>query len=198
MREWLPCLTSDDVPLSPYRVIWDLMNTLDRSEAIVTHESGSPREQLAPFCQTTTPGSYIGWGNSTQLGFSLGLALGTKLAQPDKVVVNLMGDASAGMAAMEFETATRNNIGTLTVILNNSVMGGYEYFMPLAVQRHGAKNLSGEYAKVADALGAWTATVVRPEEMVPAVSRAVEVTRTGRPAVIEAFTCEESRMSTFW
>jgi uncharacterized protein len=198
MREWMPCLTSDDVPLSPYRVIWDLMNTLDLSEAIVTHESGSPREQLAPFCQTTTAGSYIGWGNSTQLGFSLGLALGLKLAHPEKVVVNLMGDASAGMAAMELETAARNGIGTLTVILNNSVMGGYEYFMPLAAERHGAKSLTGDYSQVADALGAWSARVARPEEIAPAVARAIDVTRTGRPAVIEAVTREESRFSTFW
>ena len=74
LAEWRPRLTSEEVPLSPYRVIWDLMHTVDRANTIITHDAGSPRDQISPFWETVTPMSYIGWGKSTQLGYGLGLA----------------------------------------------------------------------------------------------------------------------------
>ena len=40
LQEWMPRLASDEVPLNPYRIIWDFMRTVDASEAIVTHDSG--------------------------------------------------------------------------------------------------------------------------------------------------------------
>jgi thiamine pyrophosphate-dependent acetolactate synthase large subunit-like protein len=93
MAEWMPRLTSDEVPLNPYRVVWDIMHTVDLDNTIVTHESGSPREQVSPFWEARAPRSFIGWGKSTQLGYSLGLAMGAKMAAPEKMVINFMGDA---------------------------------------------------------------------------------------------------------
>ena len=52
-----------------------------------------------------TPRGYLGWGKSTQLGYGLGLALGAKLAAPEKHVINIMGDAAFGMAGLDLETA---------------------------------------------------------------------------------------------
>jgi acetolactate synthase-1/2/3 large subunit len=72
LDEWSKHLNSDEIPINQYRVIRDLMRTLDRDNVIITHDSGSPREQLLPFWETTVPGSYMGWGKSTQLGYGLG------------------------------------------------------------------------------------------------------------------------------
>ena len=47
MNEWMPKLTSEEVPINPYRVIWDLMQAVDRRQTIVTHDSGSPRDQMS-------------------------------------------------------------------------------------------------------------------------------------------------------
>ena len=60
------------------------MHTVDPSETIITHDSGYPRNQLVPFWPALKPRSYIGWGKSTQLGYGLGLALGAKIAAPEK------------------------------------------------------------------------------------------------------------------
>ncbi len=87
LTEWMPMLTSSEVPINPYRVIWDLMHTIDRKKSIVTHDSGSPRDQMSPFFEAVAPRGFIGWGKSTQLGYGLGLAMGAKLACPDKLVV---------------------------------------------------------------------------------------------------------------
>ena len=74
LDQWMPKLTSSEVPLNPYRVIWDLMHNVDLDNTIVTHESGSSREYAVPFWEARAPRSFIGWGKSTQLGYSLGLA----------------------------------------------------------------------------------------------------------------------------
>ena len=69
------------------------------------------------------PGSYIGWGKTTQLGSGLGFALGAKLARPDATVVNLMGEAAFGMVGIDFETAIRCNLPILTIVMRNNVHG---------------------------------------------------------------------------
>ena len=107
LAEWMPKLTSDEIPINPYRVVWDLMQAVDQTQTIVTHDSGNPRDQVLPFYEAITPHGYIGWGKSTQLGYGLGLILGAKMAAPEKLAVNIMGDAAFGMAGMDFETAAR-------------------------------------------------------------------------------------------
>ncbi|MBO0824156.1 MAG: thiamine pyrophosphate-requiring protein, partial [Actinobacteria bacterium] len=89
MAEWAPKLTSDVAPISPYRVIAELNRTVDKDRTIITHDAGSPRDQMTPFWEATTPLSYIGWGKTTQLGYGLGLAMGAKLAKPDHLCINV-------------------------------------------------------------------------------------------------------------
>ncbi len=91
--------------------------------------------RLVPFWKPITPRGYIGWGKSTQLGYGLGLALGAKLAAPEKQVINVMGDAAFGMSGLDLETAVRAQIPILTVVLNNGVMTNYDSHMPYASDR---------------------------------------------------------------
>jgi acetolactate synthase I/II/III large subunit len=198
LAEWQPRLDSNDEPLSPYRVIAELGRTIDRARAIVTHDSGNPRDQLLPFYEATTPRGYLGWGKSTQLGYGYGLALGAKLAAPDRLVVNVMGDAAFGMAGMDVETAVRERIGVLTILLNNSAMGGYSRSMPIATERYGITRLSGDYTKVATGLGAHAERVTRAADIGAAIARASAITMEGRPVVLEFITREEPVLSRFF
>ena len=190
-------LSSTEVPLNPYRVIGDLMKVVDPKDALVTHESGGSRDQLAPLYESVTPRGYLGWGHSTQLGFSLGAAMGAKLACPDKLVVNVMGDAAFGMVGMDVETAVRENIPILTILLNNSAMGNYEKLIPKAVELYNTKRLSGNYTEVARGLGAHAERIEKPSEIVPALQRAMDMTREGRPALLEFITREEPDIAYF-
>src|SRR6266540_2881092 len=146
---WAPKLTSDDAPINPFRVIAELNHALDRTRSIVTHDSGNPRDQMLTTFEALVPRGYLGWGKSTQLGTGLGIALGAKLAKPDHTVVNVMGDLAFGTVGMEVETAVRERLPIMTVLLNNSCMGGYGHHMPTASERFGANRLSGSYAEVA-------------------------------------------------
>ena len=198
LAQWMPKLTSDETPINPYRVVWDVMHAVDLDNTIVTHESGSSREQVSPFWESRAPRSFIGWGKSTQLGYSLGLAMGAKMAAPNKQVINFMGDAAFGMVGMDVETAVRENIPITTILMNNFTMGIYpDSRMPTAVARYNTKQLSGNFSEVAAALGAYSERVTDPNEIKAAVHRAQEANRDGRPALLEFITREDNDFSKF-
>ena len=185
LAEWDKQLASDETPINQYRVIRDLMRTVDRDNVIITHDSGSPREQLLPFWETTAPGSYMGWGKSTQLGYGLGIIMGAKLAAPDKLCVNIMGDAAIGMTGMDIETAARNRIAILTVVFNNGVMAAERDVLELSTKKYGALTVGGNYAKVAEGLNVSATRVEKPADIVPAIKEAVAVTQSGAPFLLE-------------
>jgi thiamine pyrophosphate-dependent acetolactate synthase large subunit-like protein len=188
LAQWKPRLTQATKPLSPYRVIWDLLHTVDASRTIITHDAGSPRDQLSPFWECVTPLSYIGWGKTTQLGYGLGLAMGAKLAHPDRLCVNVWGDAAIGFTGMDFETAVRERIPILSVLLNNFSMAIELKIMKTATEKYRSTDISGHYADMAKAFGGYGERVTEPAEIAPAIRRAIKKTEEGVPALLEFIT----------
>ena len=197
LAEWMPKLTSSDTPISPYRVLWDLQHTVDKAQTIITHDAGSPRDQLTPFWKSTAPLSYLGWGKTTQLGYGLGLAMGAKLACPDKLCINVWGDAAIGFTGMDFETAVRERIPILSILLNNSAMAIELNVMPEATKKYRSTDISGDYAAMARAFGGYGERITKPEEIIPAIKRGIEQTRAGKPALLEFITAQETKASRY-
>ena len=193
----MPRLTADTAPLSPYRVIWDLLHTVDVANTIITHDAGSPRDQLSPFWVSEAPLGYIGWGKTTQLGYGLGLAMGAKLARPEKLCINVWGDAAIGFTGMDFETAARERIPILSILLNNFSMAIELKVMPVATEKYRSTDISGNYADLARALGGYGERVTEPEQIVPAIRRGIEKTREGTPALLEFITEKAVDVSRF-
>jgi acetolactate synthase-1/2/3 large subunit len=171
------------------------MQTVNPAEAIVTHDSGSPRDQLIPFYRATVPRGYMGWGKSHALGTGLGLIMGAKLAAPDKFCVNFMGDAAFGMTGLDFETAVRSGIPILTVVLNNSTMAIETDHMRLSHELYGTRDLGGNYTALAQAMGGYAERVEHPGEIAPAIERARKSTESGKAALLEIITSEETDFS---
>ena len=197
LEQWMPKLTSDAVPMTPYRVIWDMLHTVDVANTIITHDAGSPRDQLSPFWQSVTPLSYIGWGKTTQLGYGLGLAMGAKLAKPDKLCINVWGDAAIGFTGMDFETAVRERIPILSVLFNNFSMAIEIPIMPVSTEKYRCTDISGHYADMAKAFGGYGERVETPDQIVPALQRGIQKTQEGVPALLEFITAKEIQISTF-
>ena len=195
MAQWMPLLTSNDAPLNPYRVIWDLMHTVDRDNCIITHDAGSPRDQITPFWVSTTPLSYMGWGKTTQLGSGLGMAMGAKLAKPDKLCMNIWGDAAIGFTGMDFETAVRERIPIMSILLNNFSMAIELKVMPVSTEKYRSTDISGNYADMAKAFGGHGERVTQPGEIKAAIKRGIEATQQGKPALLEFITSKETRVS---
>jgi len=195
LAKWMPKLVNDDAPLSPYRVLWNLFHTVDVPNTIITHDAGSPRDQLSPFWKSTTPLSYIGWGKTTQLGYGLGLAMGAKLQKPDKLCINVWGDAAIGFTGMDFETAVRERIPIMSILLNNFSMAIELKVMPISTEKYRSTDISGDYAAMARAFGGYGERVTRPEEIIPAIRRGIEQTKKGVPVLLEFITCKETEVS---
>ncbi len=195
LARWQAKLHSNETPINPYRVIAEFMRVVDPAEAIVTHDSGSPREQLNPFYRATRPRGYLGWGKSHQLGTGLGLAIGAKLAAPEKFCVNFMGDAAFGMTGLDFETAVRCGIPITTIVLNNSSMAIETHAMQLSHERYRTRDIGGNYANIARDLGGWSERVEDPAAIGAAIVRARRQNDDGRAALLEFVTSEEQGFS---
>jgi thiamine pyrophosphate-dependent acetolactate synthase large subunit-like protein len=192
LKQLMPLATSNAVPINPYRIIWDLMNAVDRKNTILTHDAGSPRDQTTTLYEAITPHGFLGWGHVTSLGFSLPAIMGAKLAQPTRLCVAIMGDASAPQASLyEMETALRHRIPILAIVLNNSQYAGYDAIYPYTMHVTSSSVMS--HAKVVNALGVWSERVETPDEIIPAIRRAEKELRAGRPALLEVITRPEPR-----
>jgi acetolactate synthase-1/2/3 large subunit len=191
LAQWMPKLTSDEVPLNPYRVIGELMRLVDPQKTIVTHDSGSARNYLLPFYPATAPRSYIGWGKSHALGAGLGLIIGAKLAAPDKFCVNFMGDGAFGMTGLDFETAVRCQIPILTIVLNNFSMAVETGSMAKSHELFRTRDTLGNYAEIGRALGGHAERIEKPGDIAPALARAKRATEEGKAALLEFITSQE-------
>ena len=197
LADWMPKLTSNDAPISPYRVIWELNQLVDKDNTVITHDAGSPRDQLSPFWESTAPLSYIGWGKTTQLGYGLGLAMGAKLARPEALCINVWGDAAIGFTGMDFETAVRERLPILSILFNNFSMAIELPIMRVATEKYRSTDISGNYSEMAQAFGGYGERVTDPNEIVAALKRGIEATERGQAALIEFITEKELATSTF-
>lgn len=198
LAEWAPLLNSDETPINPYRVVNEINQAVDHENTVMTHDAGNPRDQLMPFYKATTPYGYIGWGKTTHLGYGIPLVMGAKLANPEKFCMNLMGDLAFGHTGMEIETAVRAEIPITTLVINNRTMGGYDKYMPTAMEKFGAGNQSGDYAGVARALGAKAINVSEVAAIGPAIKEARNANKDGKVVVIEVSTRQDTRFSQYY
>lgn len=197
LADWAPKLTNNEAPINPYRVVAELDRIVDKENCIVTHDAGSPRDQMTPFFSSTSPLSYLGWGKTTQLGYGLGLAMGAKLAHPEKLCINVWGDAAIGFTGMDFETAVRERLPILSILMNNFSMAIEIPIMQVAEEKYGSTTISGHYADMAKAFGGYGERVEDPNDIVAALERGIAQTEQGVPALIEFITDKEISYSTF-
>lgn len=195
LGEWMPKLTNNGTPINPYRVLWELNKLVDKDKVVITHDAGSPRDQITPFWESTVPLSYIGWGKSTQLGYGLGLAMGAKLARPDCLCMNVWGDAAIGFTGMDFETAVRERIPILSILFNNFSMAIEIPIMPTSQAKYGSTDISGNYADMAKAFGGYGERITDPNDIVAALERGIAATRRGQAALLEFITTKEIDIS---
>lgn len=195
LAQWMPKLTSDEVPINPYRVVWEVVKSVNPANAILTHDSGSPRSQMVPFYRATQPRGYIGFGKAHALGSSLGLIMGAKMAAPEKLCINWLGDCAFGMVGTDFETATRNRIPILTIVSNNFEMAAETARMTVSHERYQSRTTTGNYADMARAMGGYAERVEKPGDVGPAIERARRATENGQAALVEVITCAETSSS---
>src|ERR1700710_2704056 len=123
--------------------------------------------------------------------------MGAKLAKPDKLCVNVWGDAAIGFTGMDFETAVRERIPILSILLNNFSIAIELEGMPISTEKYRSTDISGDYAAMARAFGGYGERVTEPGQIKAAIQRGIEQTRAGTPALLGVIPAQETRVSTF-
>lgn len=179
-----PMLASTERPINPFRVTWELSQLVNPDKTIVLHDAGGTRGTTCQHYVATVPRSFIGFGVESAMGWSLGAAIGAKAAAPDKLVATFIGDEAFCETAMDLETSVLFNTPILVVLLNNRadtlVQRGRNATLDVA-RWTGGRYLSD----VAKALGAETEHVEDPDEVRPALERAIRVVQGGQTSVVE-------------
>ncbi|MDE2514917.1 MAG: hypothetical protein KGL12_02720, partial [Rhodospirillales bacterium] len=106
-------------------------------------------------------------------------------------------DAAIGFTGMDFETAVRERIPILSILLNNFSMAIELKVMPISTEKYRSTDISGDYAAMARAFGGYGERVTEPGEIAAAIRRGIAETEAGRPALLEFITAKETRVSKF-
>ena len=171
-----PAMRSEEVPINPYRVYADLMETIDRSNSFVTHDSGNTRDQTSTVYEALIPRGYMGWGNVSTLGFGLAAAMAAKLACPERQCVNITGDAGVGYMFGNMEALVRHNVGVTTIHINNGGFAGYGPGFwgdgPDPYTCEVSDHSVADWSEAIAHLGYYAEHVSEPSGIVPALKRA--------------------------
>ena len=123
--------------------------------------------------------------------------IGAKLARPDKFCLNFMGDGAFGMSGLDIETAVRADAPITTIVLNNGGMATYPGGYPTARELYGTTHMGGDYAKIAEGMGAVGIVVSQPSEIVGALNQAQKLNAEGKTVLIDVRSNLEARRSQF-
>ena len=194
LEKYRKALESNEKPINPYRVYWDTMHTIDLMNSTMSHDAGNTRDQLSTMYEAVISRGFIGWGNCSSLGFGMAAAAGAKLAYPGRQCLHVTGDAGLMYQIGNFEALVREKIGITTIHINNGGFAGYgpgfwgAGHNPETSVVTPSTVLSS--ARAAEALGEYAERVEDPDEIGPAVKRALQANASGKPALLE-FICSQ-------
>lgn len=190
-RRWAevsaPLLASDEVPINPFRVTHELTKLVDPAETVVLHDAGTVRGTISQHYLATRPRGFIGFGVQSAMGWSIGAAMGAKKAQPDKLVVAVIGEEAFNETALDIETSIRNDAPILIIVKNNrrkvDRAGGTSERLA-QVRFHSGIDIGA----LAKALGAAAVRIEKPAEIAGGLKQAIAQVRAGRTAVVDVVT----------
>jgi thiamine pyrophosphate-dependent acetolactate synthase large subunit-like protein len=179
-------LADDRAPLHPMRVYGELAQVLDRN-AIVIGDGGDYVSYAGRVVDSFEPGCWLDPGPFGCLGAGPGYALAAKLAHPDRQVVLLLGDGAFGFSGMEYDTLARHGVNVVGVMGNNGIWALEKHPMEFLYGYSVAAELrpATRYDQVVEALGGHGELVQRPDDLRPALDRALSA---GRPALVNVLT----------
>ena len=182
-----PLLHSDKVPIHPLRLCNEVKDTISRDTILVVdgHEILNFGRQSIPIYQARYS---LNAGPHGCMGVGIPFGIGAKAAAPDKPVVVLSGDGAFGWNGMEMDTAIRHKLNIVVVVSNNagftSRKTGGNVGRELGHQR---------YDKMVEALGGYGEFVEKPDQIRPAIERAMKA---GKPALVNVCTDPEAQATT--
>jgi thiamine pyrophosphate-dependent acetolactate synthase large subunit-like protein len=190
LEEQEDVLANDTVPIHPLRLCREIRDFIDR-DAILCVDGQEILNYARQVIPTYRPRHRLNSGTFGTMGVGMPFGVGAKVACPEKTVVVLHGDGSFGMNAMEFDTAVRHHLPILTIIsLNGGWTGDPDR------ERPGRDLGYTRFDKIAQALGGHGEYVEKPQDIRPALDRAMAAVIAGQPALVNVVTDWRARATT--
>lgn len=176
-----------ELPVTPEAVIEEL-DRQTGGEAIITTEVGQTQMWAAQYYKCRKPRSFISSGGLGTMGFGLGAAIGAKVGNPGKTVVNMAGDGSFAMNLNELITASAHGVNIIEIVVNNNVLGMVRQWQRLFYSKHFSQTTLDarhiDYLKLGEAFGVQTFVIEKTEEIAPTLAKALEISKSS-PVMIE-------------
>jgi pyruvate dehydrogenase (quinone) len=187
MKEWWELMrkqaTTDDTPIKPQRVAWEL-SELASDDAIISTDSGTITTWIARDFKMRGTQKFSCSGNLATMAPGLPYAIAAKLAYPERQSIAFVGDGGFTMLMGEFLTAVKYNLPIVVVIIKNNTLGQikWEQIVFLGNPEYGCELHNPDFAKFADACGGLGWTVEKPAEIRPTLERAIN---SNQPSLVE-------------
>lgn len=176
MKEKYPLKYNKDILTGPY--IIEKVYEITKGDAIITTEVGQHQMWAAQFFKYQKARTFLTSGGLGTMGYGLGACIGAKVANPDKIVVNMAGDGCFRMNMNEIATATRYNIPIIQIVFNNHVLGMVRQWQSLFYEErysYTVLNDAVDFVKLAEAMGAKAYRITKKEEVEGVLKEAIEL-----------------------
>ena len=183
-KEYPLCQKSEDgVGVLPQQVLEALCDLTD-GNAIITTEVGQHQIWAAQFYSFESKKSLVTSGGLGTMGYGLGAAIGSKLGNPERQVINIAGDGSLYMNLAELSTLAKYNIPVVEMVFNNSVLGMVRQWQRLFYGGRFSQTTlekTTDLEAMAKAFGIEAVTVSNADELEEKLSWALSC---GRPVIV--------------
>ncbi len=165
---------NDAFPLVPQRVVADVRTALDRPD-IVLADTGAGKMWMARLYPAYEPDTCLVSNGLSTMGFALPGAIAAKLARPDRRVLAMMGDGSFLMNSQELETAVRERVPLVVLVLVDQEYGLITWKMELELDRHSHTRFSNpDLVAYAESFGARGYSIEAADQLLPVLRRALD------------------------
>lgn len=167
------------------KFLFETLSDMDNGDFIIATEVGQHQMWTAQYFNFKTPRTLISSGGLGTMGFGLGAAIGAKVANPDKIVLNIAGDGSFGMNCNEFATAVKYNIPIKVIVMNNNALGMVRQWQSLFYEaRYSQTTLdrATDFVKLAEAFGGVGFRVEKREDLENVLNEALAI---DKPVIID-------------
>ena len=171
--------THTDVPIHPDRLTKDLVSVIDKDATLII-DSFTLSGYTSQWFTAHTTGQIVDAGPLAPVGHGVGMGIGAQLGRPGKQVIIVSGDGGLGIGGMDMETAAKYNLPIICLLWNNSSWGPSFEQMPLLKGRTDPFDMvpNIRYDKVFEPMGVHTEHAETPDEIIPALERALKSGKT--------------------
>ena len=168
---------SDARPIRPERVAAELDAALTGRAAVVAADASYSTIWMGNYLRARLPGQrFLSPRGLAGLGWGVPLALGAKAAQPDASVVALVGDGGFGHVWSELETAVRERLPIVVILLDNGILGFQKHVELVQFGEHTTATdfAPVDHSAIARACGAEAVRIESPADLAPALAKALD------------------------